>query len=243
MHHKHTNNQQEQLTEMWVEAYVFLLIVVHATSSKNIYRESQWCRADWFTNTLSSMVIHVDSEHLLINGWQILVYGTLVEPELGNWLPVLFVVGHYIGLLFHGMTDSVRIGGSSMGIYTIISYLLLRRAASFQMNIGWKVVILETVLSQLYQLLFKSIDKIAHIGHLGGAVCGAVVACWFCKGMMIQETTQVNMTNTLVFGTIGFIVSVIIRETREKHEINLQMNETLIWLSRQKDKLQPCSSS
>ncbi len=125
----------------------------------------------------TSMFLHIDFEHLLMNMLILYIAGTAVEVIFGKIkFLVIYLFGglisHIISLLFQ--TESISLGASG-AIYALIGALIVYIIIYRQFNIkallqALFIVVLFTVLMSIFEM-----SSVNHLAHIAGFIAGALM--------------------------------------------------------------------
>lgn len=135
---------------------------------------------------LTAFFLHADFGHLLTNMYFLLVFGDLLEEEIGHLkFFILLVLATVVGNVVHGLLDSssdIPLIGASGGVSGVILYFAMQFPKSkFGILVLFQWVQIPATLYVAFWILFQlvgAIDQVAGVSnvsslaHLAGAVMG-----------------------------------------------------------------------
>jgi membrane associated rhomboid family serine protease len=157
----------------------------------------------------SSLFIHLNYFHLLINIFTLIVFGNLVEHLIGkiNLLIIFLISGVFASLLSVLFEQYVVTIGASGGIYGIIgTYILIRikyrnvLPTIIKAQQGWFLFLIFSI-SILFPLLSSNTDFVC---HLGGLITG------FFYAMVLSHLKKNKIDNFCVNNKFANIILVTI---------------------------------
>jgi len=136
------------------------------------------------------MFIHANTLHLLSNLIILILVGMQFEERVGSRKFIVLYIGSGIAstlffYLFHFATETGLLLGASGAIFGILgAFLILYPEDEIAMFLGFiffskikvKYVVLVLFIYESILTFFVINDNIAHIGHVGGAIAGMVLA-------------------------------------------------------------------
>lgn len=141
---------------------------------------------------LTAGFVHSGIVHLLMNGWSLIMLGTIVESMLGTRKYLLVLLGSTVGgyvFLFATEGNTLCVGLSG-GLYGILAVFLLR----MYLNGAWKVkqfrnMILEMV---LVNLMLNFMPGVAWKVHLGGFLAGLLLGFATMPDPVLQNMKRMS---------------------------------------------------
>lgn len=169
---------------------------------------------EWY-RLLTSMFIHANFTHLMMNVFSLIIFGKLIEGALGSikMFTIYFISGLFAGIVSLSIdTQSISIGasGAIFGLIgAFIVYLFTRK------NINKQFVLQTFIGIVIISLLALFINNVNHFAHLGGFVGGAILMFIMYKWM---EHDKFKLYYIIAFIVIIIILIVIIFN-RQQHYI------------------------
>ncbi|WP_323711066.1 rhomboid family intramembrane serine protease [Mammaliicoccus lentus] len=169
---------------------------------------------EWY-RLFTSMFLHADITHLLMNMFSLIVFGKLIEGAIGSIKmgTIYLISGLFAGIVSLSIdTTSISIGASG-AIFGLIGAFIVYLFTKSNIN---KQFVLQTFIGILIISLFTLfINNVNHFAHLGGFIGGAIIM--YC----IQKWMDNDKRKWLYF--IGFfvltIILIIIIFNRQQHYI------------------------
>lgn len=195
------------VANLLVFIYVFILSRQDYSLFSNVYDNLTFVPArisdiGYAPTIVSSMFMHADILHLIGNMLILYLLGLPLEERIGskNWMIIYFTTGIVATLCFWllHMDSRSHLLGASGAIFGIGgAFLILYPRDKIPMLIGplfttrapiWLAVGVMFVLESI--LVVSAIeDGIAHIAHVGGIICGIVIAPIIVKVRTVQKTS------------------------------------------------------
>jgi membrane associated rhomboid family serine protease len=158
-------------------------------------------RIEYAPSLISSMFMHAGPIHLIGNVLILYLLGLPLEERIGtrNWGIIYFVTGIVATLSFfllHMDSDSHLLGASGAIFGIGGAFLILYPRDKIPMILGfffttrapvWLAVGLMFAVESLL-VFYEGIDNVAHIAHIGGIVCGIVIAPLIVRKKEKKET-------------------------------------------------------
>lgn len=169
---------------------------------------------EWY-RLLTSMFLHADFTHLIMNVFSLIIFGKLIEGALGSikMFIIYLVSGLFAGLVSLSIdTVSISIGasGAIFGLIgAFIVYLFTRK------NINKQFVLQTFIGIAIISLLALFISNVNHFAHLGGFIGGAILMYIIYKWM---EHDKFKMHYIIAF-IVLIIILVFIIFSRQQHYI------------------------
>ena len=149
-----------------------------------------------FIRIISSALLHADLWHLGFNMLSFFLFGRWIELINGPWTLLAIYFGAIIGgsllsLLIHRQHDYRAYGASGGVCGVIFAYIFFFPDGSVSMYFlpwgipGWLYAVIFMVGS--FYALHKRDDNVGHDAHLGGAICGLVVAAVIDPDIVIES--------------------------------------------------------
>ncbi|MDD4358493.1 MAG: rhomboid family intramembrane serine protease [Candidatus Pacebacteria bacterium] len=141
-----------------------------------------------FTHILTSMFLHVNFAHLMVNMWFLWIFGDNVEKKIGHTKFLFFyllcgILSTLIYFFFAGENLNVPLVGASGAISGVLgSYIILfpknklRVFPNFVFCSFWYIFTWFCI-----QLLFMYLGggNVAYLGHVGGFISGLLLIFFF----------------------------------------------------------------
>ncbi|WP_239732666.1 MULTISPECIES: rhomboid family intramembrane serine protease [unclassified Mammaliicoccus] len=156
---------------------------------------------EWY-RLLTSMFLHANFTHLIMNVFSLIIFGKLIEGALGSvkMFTIYMASGLFAGLVSLSIdTESISIGasGAIFGLIgAFIVYLFTRK------NINKQFVLQTFIGIAIISLLALFINNVNHFAHLGGFIGGAILMYIIYRWMEHDKFK--------LYYIIGFIVLIII---------------------------------
>ena len=153
-------------------------------------------RAGMYWQIISSMFMHGNFMHILVNMWGLYLFGTLVAPHLktARFLTMYFVsgiCGSLLWLSFNWYIPSFVVGASGALFGVLIATAMLEPNREFILLLfpfPMKAKTLVAVFAVVEIISARSsVGGIAHLAHIGGLIGGYVYLHLFCKNLIIWE--------------------------------------------------------
>lgn len=131
--------------------------------------------------------LHHGPVHLLLNGFTIALIGATVEAAVGGWRMIAIYAGATIGAglsisYFGGEEVTLGASGAAMGLMGAVGVIAARDRRTRGTRTGRNIGLAIAALVLLQSSLDASMPEISFAGHLGGAVCGALLALLLVRG-------------------------------------------------------------
>lgn len=126
---------------------------------------------------ITSIFLHADINHLVLNLIALLVFGIILEGEIGSRkVFLLFLVGAFAGAFLSSLfypPDTPFIGASA-GIFSVMTATLLIKPVWIEsyIPIPVGVIALGYILTMIGGLVTGYPPDVSHVGHLGGVFVG-----------------------------------------------------------------------
>lgn len=146
----------------------------------------------------TSMFMHADPVHIIMNMWFFLVVADNVEKEVGHvWFLIIYLLSGLCGSILHGLFSFLigfqtipSLGASGaiygmMAIYGIlfpnIQLMLVTKTVPRRINAATLIIIYfaTELVYGITSLTLETGTGTAHFAHIGGFVAGAIFACIF----------------------------------------------------------------
>ena len=136
---------------------------------------------EWY-RVISSIFLHYNFEHILMNMLTLFIFGKIVESIVGHWrfLVIYFVAGlfgNFASLSFN--TDTVSVGASG-AIFGLIGAIFAFMYIGKQYNrklIGQLLIVLVILIG--VSLLMQNVNIVAHIGGFIGGLLITLIGYYF----------------------------------------------------------------
>jgi hypothetical protein len=144
---------------------------------------------------VTSIFLHGSPLHLLLNGWALFLFGTLVEKKAGEEeFFKIFIIAGILGSLGYWLVYSVGIIGDipALGASGAIYGLIGAAAVLFpdMMLYIWFIPMrmrdaaIAFAVIELFGTMMMTISGIASAAHLGGLIFGFIYMKWRMQGMI-----------------------------------------------------------
>lgn len=129
---------------------------------------------EWY-RLISSMFLHFNFEHILMNMLSLFIFGKIVESIIGSWrMLIIYIIsglyGNFVSLSFNTTTISVGASGAIFGLIGSI-FVIMYLSKNFNKKMIGQLLIALVVL--IVFLLFMS--NINIMAHLGGFISGVLI--------------------------------------------------------------------
>ena len=173
---------------------------------------------DYF-RIITSMFVHLDFSHLLLNMMSLFIFGKIIEYLFGKWKYLLiYLLGGMIGNLLSLTFDTTSISaGASGGICALmgafIVYLITTRLYKP------KFIIQITAMFILFMLLTNLFNNVNNYAHFGGFVGGILIALT----LYLFKVNRKYFWFTLVVFLITILMMLLNIFTQKENHIYNQM--------------------
>ena len=129
---------------------------------------------EWY-RLISSMFLHFNFEHILMNMLSLFIFGKIVESIIGSWrMLIIYIIsglyGNFVSLSFNTTTISVGASGAIFGLIGSI-FVIMYLSKNFNKKIIGQLLIALVVLI-VFSLFMSNINIMA---HLGGFISGVLI--------------------------------------------------------------------
>lgn len=129
---------------------------------------------EWY-RLISSMFLHFNFEHILMNMLSLFIFGKIVESIIGSWrMPIIYIIsglyGNFVSLSFNTTTISVGASGAIFGLIGSI-FVIMYLSKNFNKKMIGQLLIALVVLI-VFSLFMSNINIMA---HLGGFISGVLI--------------------------------------------------------------------
>lgn len=136
---------------------------------------------EWY-RLFSSMFLHFNFEHILMNMLSLYIFGKIVESIVGSWrmLVIYFVsglFGNFISLSFNTSTISVGASGAIFGLIGAI-FAIMYLSKTFDKKVIGQLLIALLILIGL-SLFMSNINIMAHLGGFIGGLLITFIGYYF----------------------------------------------------------------
>ncbi|MBL7565182.1 rhomboid family protein [Staphylococcus saccharolyticus] len=137
--------------------------------------------SEWY-RLISSMFLHFNFEHILMNMLSLFIFGKIIESILGSWrmLTIYFVAGLYgnfVSLSFNTSTISVGSSGAIFGLIGSI-FAIMYLSKTFDKKVIGPLLIALAILIGL-SLFMSNINIMAHLGGFIGGLLITFIGYYF----------------------------------------------------------------
>lgn len=129
---------------------------------------------EWY-RLISSMFLHFNFEHILMNMLSLFIFGEIVESIIGSWrMLIIYIIsglyGNFVSLSFNTTTISVGASGAIFGLIGSI-FVIMYLSKNFNKKMIGQLLIALVVLI-VFSLFMSNINIMA---HLGGFISGVLI--------------------------------------------------------------------
>lgn len=129
---------------------------------------------EWY-RLISSMFLHFNFEHILMNMLSLFIFGKIVESIIGSWrMLIIYIIsglyGNFVSLSFNATTISVGASGAIFGLIGSI-FVIMYLSKNFNKKMIGQLLIALVVLI-VFSLFMSNINIMA---HLGGFISGVLI--------------------------------------------------------------------
>lgn len=129
---------------------------------------------EWY-RLISSMFLHFNFEHILMNMLSLFIFGKIVESIIGSWrMLIIYIIsglyGNFVSLSFNTTTISVGVSGAIFGLIGSI-FVIMYLSKNFNKKMIGQLLIALVVLI-VFSLFMSNINIMA---HLGGFISGVLI--------------------------------------------------------------------
>lgn len=129
---------------------------------------------EWY-RLISSMFLHFNFEHILMNMLSLFIFGKFVESIIGSWrMLIIYIIsglyGNFVSLSFNTTTISVGASGAIFGLIGSI-FVIMYLSKNFNKKMIGQLLIALVVLI-VFSLFMSNINIMA---HLGGFISGVLI--------------------------------------------------------------------
>lgn len=129
---------------------------------------------EWY-RLISSMFLHFNFEHILMNMLSLFIFGKIVESIIGSWrMLIIYIIsglyGNFVSLSFNTTTISVGASGAIFGLIGSI-FVIMYFSKNFNKKMIGQLLIALVVLI-VFSLFMSNINIMA---HLGGFISGVLI--------------------------------------------------------------------
>ena len=129
---------------------------------------------EWY-RLISSMFLHFNFEHILMNMLSLFIFGKIVESIIGSWrMLIIYIIsglyGNFVSLSFNTTTISVGASGAIFGLIGSI-FVIMYLSKNFNKKMIGQLLIALVVLI-VFSLSMSNINIMA---HLGGFISGVLI--------------------------------------------------------------------
>lgn len=129
---------------------------------------------EWY-RLISSMFLHFNFEHILMNMLSLFIFGKIVESIIGSWrMLIIYIIsglyGNFVSLTFNTTTISVGASGAIFGLIGSI-FVIMYLSKNFNKKMIGQLLIALVVLI-VFSLFMSNINIMA---HLGGFISGVLI--------------------------------------------------------------------
>ncbi|WP_285369324.1 rhomboid family intramembrane serine protease [Staphylococcus epidermidis] len=129
---------------------------------------------EWY-RLISSMFLHFNFEHILMNMLSLFIFGKIIESIIGSWrMLIIYIIsglyGNFVSLSFNTTTISVGASGAIFGLIGSI-FVIMYLSKNFNKKMIGQLLIALVVLI-VFSLFMSNINIMA---HLGGFISGVLI--------------------------------------------------------------------
>ncbi|MFU0768145.1 rhomboid family protein [Staphylococcus pasteuri] len=136
---------------------------------------------EWY-RLVTSMFLHFNFEHILMNMLSLFIFGKIVESVLGSWRMLVIylfagIFGNFVSLSFNTTTISVGASGAIFGLIGSI-FAILYLSKSFDKKVIGQLLIALVILIGL-SIFMSNINVMAHLGGFIGGLLITLIGYYF----------------------------------------------------------------
>ncbi|HCG75852.1 MULTISPECIES: rhomboid family protein [Staphylococcus] len=136
---------------------------------------------EWY-RLITSMFLHFNFEHILMNMLSLFIFGKIVESIVGSWrmLIIYFIsglFGNFVSLSFNTSTISVGASGAIFGLIGAI-FAIMYLSKTFDKKVIGQLLIALVILVGL-SLFMSNINIMAHLGGFIGGLLITLIGYYF----------------------------------------------------------------
>lgn len=133
---------------------------------------------------ISHSLGHADWDHLYTNFIKILLIGPLIEEKYGS---INLLIAMILTSLIIGIVNKILGKGGILGA-SGVAYMLILLSSFVNMENGkipitLTLIILFFVIDEVIKLFRRKKDGVSHLGHITGAICGAIFGILTLNGL------------------------------------------------------------
>lgn len=190
--------------------WLFMFLIVNAFTNKSLL---DWgalvhfnvVHGEWY-RLVTSMFIHFNFEHILMNMLSLFIFGKLVEAIVGHWkmLGIYFISGIFGNLVSLAIDNNSISVGASGAIYGLMGALFAFMYISKKFNQKMLLqLIVVLIIMTLISLFMSNVNIFAHLGGFIGGIFSSFIGYYF------YQNKQRFWIITAIFSIL--IVGLIIR--------------------------------
>lgn len=159
---------------------------------------------EWY-RLISSMFLHFNFEHILMNMLSLFIFGKIVESIIGSWrMLIIYIIsglyGNFVSLSFNTTTISVGASGAIFGLIGSI-FVIMYLSKNFNKKMIGQLLIALVVLI-VFSLFMSNINIMA---HLGGFISGVLITL---IGYYFKTQRSLFLSFLIVFLLIFIILQI-----------------------------------
>lgn len=136
---------------------------------------------EWY-RLISSMFLHFNFEHILMNMLSLFIFGKIVESIIGSWrMLIIYIIsglyGNFVSLSFNTTTISVGASGAIFGLIGSI-FVIMYLSKNFNKKMIGQLLIALVVLI-VFSLFMSNINIMAHLGGFNSGVLITLIGYYF----------------------------------------------------------------
>lgn len=136
---------------------------------------------EWY-RLISSMFLHFNFEHILMNMLSLFIFGKIVESIIGSWrMLIIYIIsglyGNFVSLSFNTTTISVGASGAIFGLIGSI-FVIMYLSKNFNKKMIGQLLIALVVLI-VFSLFMSNINIMAHFGGFISGVLITLIGYYF----------------------------------------------------------------
>ena len=133
---------------------------------------------------ISHSLGHADWDHLYSNFIKILLIGPLIEEKYGS---INLLIAMILTSLIIGIVNKILGKGGILGA-SGVAYMLILLSSFVNMENGkipitLTLIILFFVVDEVIKLFRRKKDRVSHLGHITGAICGIILGMLALNGL------------------------------------------------------------
>ena len=176
-------NSKVILSYFFLSMIAWILNIISAGKSNKLlfssYRSSPFNPLTYirmFTHTIG----HINLDHLINNFLIILLIGPMIEEKYGSInLLIMFLITAFVTALYNIIFKNYKVCGASDNVYMLIMLSSFSNITEGKIPLTLILITLFYISKEIKDSIFKGNEKVSHISHILGALCGLVFGFYF----------------------------------------------------------------